>query len=366
MARQRVRVQSNNNFLIGVIVIAIYAAIFWLLNRLSLRIGEDAVYYVLGKNILQFIICAFPIVLYFIKESKKKTVIKRGKDYNPAAELEQLYEENENAIKKEWERQLRSPRREKGLPIPMTLGTWAIIAAVFLVFAIGGLVNSIRDLSGGMRTIILQETQVTYRNNSETGGYANVKIRGIRKSIIYDFPVNELNTETIRLINLQHPYIVVTYYPNTEAVVQFDIYATEGIISVPSGSVPRQNNLSESAIETLTAAQAKEPYEDVSLATLNLERYETISNKTLDEVWDDIAPMYSYMVGSGGFASEQPTEENYQTYVSIVDELKLECDLDSNQDCRILFKDDVAIVIVYNFRNNMVEDMFAVRCIFLQ
>lgn len=366
MTRQRVSVKSNNNFLLGAIVIAIYAAIFWLLNRLSLRIGEDAIYYVLGKNILQFIICAFPIVLYFIKEFKKKTVIKRGKDYNPAEELAQVYEGNENAIKKEWEKQLRSPRREKGLPIPMTLGLWAIIAAVFLVFAIGGLVNSIRDLSGGMRTIILQETQVTYRADSENGGYSNVKIRGISQPFIYDFPVDELDVATIRQINLEHPYIVVTYYPHTEAIVQFDVYSTNGIFTIPSNSEPRQGNLSENALETLTTAQAREPYEDVSLASLNLERYETISNISLDEAWDDIAPMYSYMVGSGGFASQQPTEENYQTYVNIVDELKLECDLDSNQDCRILFKDDIAIVIVYNFRNNMVEDMFAVRCIFLQ
>lgn len=366
MARQRVRVKSNNNFLLGVVVLAIYAAIFWLLNRLSLRIGEDAIYYVLGKNILQIIICVLPIVLYFIKEFKKKTVIKRGKDYNPAEELAQVYDESEDAIKKEWEKQLRSPRREKGLPIPMTLGIWAVIAAVFLVFAIGGLVNSIRDLSGGMRTIILQETQVKYRADSEDGGYSNVKIRGISHPFIYEFPVDELDVATIRQINLEHPYIVVTYYPHTEAVVQFDVYSTNGIITIPSNSAPRQGNLSESAIETLTTAQAKEPYEEVSLESLNLERYETISNKTLDEVWDDIAPMYSYMVGSGGFVSERTTEENYQTYVNIVDELKLECDLDSNQDCRILFKDDVAIVIVYNFRNNMVEDMFAVRCMFLQ
>ncbi len=366
MTRQRVRVKSNNNFLLGLIVLAIYATIFWLLNRLSLRIGEDAIYYVLGKNILQFIICAFPIVLYFIKEFKKKTVIKRGKDYNPAEELAQVYGDNENAIKKEWERQLRSPAKEKGLPIPMTLGIWAIIAAVFLVLAIGGLVNSIRDLSGGMRALILHNTRIMYKIDSENNEYSNLKVEGAFNSIIYRFPLDTMDTSTIRTINMEHPYIVLTYYPNTKTLVQLDIYALEGVITLPNGLPPREERLPEDIIEMLATSQAREPYEDVSLATLNLERYETISNKTLDEVWDDIAPMYSYMVGSGGFASEQPTEENYQTYVSIVDELKLECDLDSNQDCRILFKDDIAIVIVYNFRNDLVEDMFAVRCIFLQ
>lgn len=366
MEKMKKMQSKNNNIFLGVIVILIYGIIFWLLNKLSIRTGEDAIYFILGKNILQIIICALPIILYFIKEAKKKTVIKRGKDYNPAAELSQAYDENEDAVKKEWEKQLRYSRRKSRAPIPITLGMLASIAAVFLIFAIGGLVNSIRDLNGGIRTVILQETQVTYREDNGTNEFVNVKISGIQAPIIYTFPVNELDAATIRLINLQHPYIVVTYYPHTKAVVQFDIYTTEGIITVPSDYAPRQNNLSESALETLSTAQAKEPYEDVSLETLNLERYETISNKTLEQVWDDIAPMYSYIVGGVGFVSQQPTEDNYEIYTSIVDELKSESDLSSNQECRILFDDDIAIVIIYNIRSNYVEDMYAVRCTYLQ
>lgn len=367
MARERVRVQSNNNnFLTGVIVIIVYGVIFWLLNKLSVRTGEAAIYFILGKNILLVILCAFPILLYFVKESKKKTVIKRGQDYNPAEELAQAYEENENVVKKEWEKQLRYRHRNPGLPIPMTIGTWAVIAAVFLLFAIGGLVNSIRDLSGGMSTIILQETQVTYRTDSENGGLANVKVTGTNQSLIYKFSVSELDVATMRLINLQHPYIVVTYYPHTKAVAQLDIYLTEGIVSVPSGSAPRQDKLSESAIETLATAQAKEPYEEVTLASLNLERYETITNTSLDDVWNDIAPFYSYTIGGVGYSVDRPTEENYDTYVNIADELKTESVLNSNQSCRILFDGDIALVIVYNMKSNYVEDMYAVRCTYLQ
>ena len=364
MARQNYGVKGNNHFLNGVLVVAFYIAIFFLLNSFVFQMDETAIYFELGKNIILIIVYLFPVFLYFFAASRKKMIVKRGKDYNPAAELEQIYEQNENIIKEEWERQTAPGIKNRSARIPISLGQCAIIASVFLLFSIGGLVNTIKDINQGTETVILQQTRVLYEFDTETADYANVNLQGVNGDLLYELKVKQLNGTLIKLINTQHPYIAVTYYPNTETLVQLDVYAEDNVLTIPNGKTPKDENLSANTLEKLKEEAAKEPYEAVTLESIGLERYETLSYQSLDDVLADVAPPYSF--DGTNFVTVIPTDDNFETYQLITDELKTNSDVNSHQECRVVFRDDVALVIVYNIRTNAVEDMYAVRCSYLQ
>ena len=142
-----------------------------------------------------------------------------------------------------------------------------------------------------------------------------------------------------------------------------DIYLSEGIVSIPEGAVPNDKDLELNMRETMSDEATKESYENVSLESLDLARYETISNITLEDALNDISPLYN--IGSLGFSLKAPTDKNYETYESITADLNEKSNLSSGQQCIVLFKNDIALVIIYNSQSELVEDIYAVRCLYL-
>lgn len=316
----------------------------------SFSMGENVLFYELVKSVIIILFAGFILILLFIGKNKTKKIENKTAE-NSEENLETTYKKTFNFSK-----------------IKSVIGI--ILFVIILIAGIRNLINCIKDYNVGMVQITLSDTEFEHNRSSRRSGRRSYyTLEGIdTNGEKYVFRVKGVEQDVRGIINDENPEIVVTFYPYSKTLVQIQIHASTGVITLPedseiseediaSGEVLTEMNDGKTSNEETTEIEYE--YVDVSLDELELPEYKIGENYF--EVQQRIAPLISY--GSSGFTQKTPLDDDYSKYKVIMDELKSEYEFTIYQDCVFLFKDDIVLVLVYHKDNQLLQDIYAVRVI---
>lgn len=325
--------------------------------------------FVFMKYLLLIFCCTLPISLVFLKKYVQK---KRDKKIE---EKQFFMEENDEIKESEVKKnpfEYTPPANNHSIDWDFSTVISFIISGVLASFMLVGIWHCVLDMIEGPEQIVL--TDAAYTKNVSTTG------RGSRRHTTvfyelegvsidgngYHFRINGLNDELASTINKQNPSIVCYMYPHSNALKQVDIYTNEGIITLPKGKEPRLN---PETGQTYVASELE-----------NVHKFEELDFKNYIDITDEMSDFMGQPVYSAldeffyaydmddveyGFHIKDSNDENYSLYKSITEAIKEEKEISGNSECKVLYKDDIAIVFVYNINTDRVSNIYALRCLSL-
>ncbi|MBE5885481.1 MAG: hypothetical protein E7284_03655 [Lachnospiraceae bacterium] len=341
--------------------------------KLSYTPGSFVLLFQFLKYLLLIFFCTLPISLVWLKKQKQK-IENRKIEENQFMLRETDDVENADTLKESEEKknpfEYTPPANTNKIDLNFgTVVVWIIggALAVFLLFKVW---DCVLDLIQGPEQIVLsdaaylKETQTTGRN-----GRRRTRVHYFLEGLsidgtVYAFEINGVEKSLATTINNQNPTIVCYMYPNTMSLVQVDIYTDEGVITLPKGKEPRENpKTGEKYTDTELDSAFKTEFKEFDFEKLFFEKVSEHTGKLLYEVMDDVAWCYDDEKEDGFyFYLKDENDDNYPLYKMNMDALDEELGLNSTQNRIIVFRGNVAMVVIYNINTERVENIRVFEC----
>lgn len=326
------------------------------------------------KYFLLIFFCTLPISLILLKKHKQKMENKKIEENQfTLGETDDI--NNQDVLKEKEEKknpfEYTPPARTNKVDLDFGTVVACIIGGVFALVLLLKVWDCVLDVIYGPEQIVL--TDSAYSKETQTTGKGAkrrtrvfYKLEGLSlEGTVYEFDINGVDQNLATTINNQNPTVVCYMYPNTNSLVQVDIYTNEGCVTLPKGKEPRENPKTG---EQYTDEELENAF-IITFRELDYDDYHSYEKKSdhigklLYEAMNDVAWGYdSEKEDNYYFYLKDENDDNYPLYKMIMDALDEELSLGSTQDRIIVFRGDTAMAVIYNVKTERVENIRLFKC----